>query len=174
MSSHRITEKMLICLIDLLNIATHSPSDPYRYVEVDGVKKKLVANVGNFHLGGAYGGVSLERMSNEGGGVYLPLGFGHVPKRELWNQIQAMLDGIRMMEQTKTYKVRANTRAKGSSAEFAYSWSRIPMATMCPVLAKELLERQGLEVKKVLSVSGASDKAARSSESKSFTPKGSN
>lgn len=82
---NRITEKQLKALVDRINEATGSPMLPYENGK---------AQVGNYHLSFAYGGVNLERMHNEGGGVSCPLGLGHRPKRELWDQMHAFLAGI--------------------------------------------------------------------------------
>lgn len=84
----RITEKDLEAVVDRINRVTSSP--PASYVkDVDG---KLVAQVGNYHLSYAYGGVSLHRMV-EGGGETNVFRCGHVPKRELYVMMQAFLDG---------------------------------------------------------------------------------
>lgn len=86
----RITDKMLDNLALRINKATGSPETAYTRKAEGGMR----ANVGNYHVSHAYGGVCLQRMSNEGGGVTCPLGNGHVPKRELWGQPQAFLSGI--------------------------------------------------------------------------------
>lgn len=86
----RITDKMLDTLCDRLNKLTGSPTASYTRTE-DG---RMRANIGNFHVSRAYGGVCLHRMSNEGGGVYCPLSQGHGPKRELWSAMQAYIAGI--------------------------------------------------------------------------------
>ncbi len=81
----RITEAHLQAKIDRLNRVTGSPAEPY----TDGK-----ANVGNFHLSHAYGGVCLHRMHNSGGGVSSPLSTGHVSKRELAGLLSAFIAGI--------------------------------------------------------------------------------
>lgn len=55
-------------------------------------KGNMTANIGNFHLYGAYGMTALQETCNEQGGVYdvLPL----CSKRELYGQINAMIKGI--------------------------------------------------------------------------------
>ena len=85
----RITEKQLQAVVDRINSITNSPNEPY--AKVDG---KYVAQIGSYHLSHAYGGVSLERMSNSGGGVTQPFGCGHVSKRDLYNRMQAFLSGL--------------------------------------------------------------------------------
>ena len=83
--SNRITEKDLQEQCDLINIWTKSPMTPY---------DKTVANVGNYHLDFAYGGVQLVRMFNKGGGVTTPLGGGHSTKKELFQKLVAFLCGL--------------------------------------------------------------------------------
>ena len=85
----RITEKQLQALVDRLNRVTNSPATPYTR---NG--DKLTANIGNHHLSWAYGGVELDRMDNQGGGISCPLGSGHGTKRELWDKIHAYIAGI--------------------------------------------------------------------------------
>jgi hypothetical protein len=81
----RITESHLQAKIDRLNRITGSPAEPY----TDGK-----ANIGNYHLSHAYGGVCLHRMHNSGGGVSSPLSTGHVSKRELAGLLSAFIAGI--------------------------------------------------------------------------------
>lgn len=89
MASDRITDKHLDTLCDHLNKLTNSPATSYTRT-ADGMR----ANIGNFHISHAYGGVCLHRMSNENGGVTTPLCYGHVPKRELYEQMRAFIAGI--------------------------------------------------------------------------------
>jgi len=81
----RITESQLQAVVDRLNRITGSPMAPY----ADGK-----AQIGNYHLSHAYGGVCLHRMHNEGGGVSCPIIGGHVPKRELYGLMQAYISGL--------------------------------------------------------------------------------
>ena len=81
----RITEKHLQAKIDYLNKITNSPAASY----IDGK-----AQIGNYHLSHAYGGVCLHRMYNDGGGVSSPLSTGHIPKRELAGLLDAFIAGI--------------------------------------------------------------------------------
>ena len=85
----RITRKNLEAAIDTLNRMTGSPSEPYRK---EG--EKWVANIDNFHISGAYGGVALHRMCNEGGGIRDIFQRGHMPMRELYELIHAYRKGI--------------------------------------------------------------------------------
>ena len=85
----RITDKHLEALCERINKVTGSPLAPWS--KVDG---KLKANVGNYHIDHAYGGVNLNRMSNESGGVSSPLGLGFNTKRNLYERMQAFLAGL--------------------------------------------------------------------------------
>lgn len=85
----RITEKMLKIRVQRLNEITNSPAESYTRTD-DGLK----ANIGNYHLSHQYGGVCVHRMMNEGGGVTCPLSHGHAPKREVFEQLGAYIDGI--------------------------------------------------------------------------------
>ena len=82
---NRVTEKQLQSVVDRLNRITGSPLAPYVGRE---------AQIGNYHLSHAYGGVCLHRMYNAGGGVTSPLSTGHIPKRELLGLLHAFINGI--------------------------------------------------------------------------------
>jgi hypothetical protein len=81
----RITEADLQAKVNRLNRITGSPAEPY----TDGK-----ANIGNYHLSHAYGGVCLHRMYNDGGACTTPLIGGHVSKRELAGLLDAFINGI--------------------------------------------------------------------------------
>jgi hypothetical protein len=85
----RITRAFLDAKVATLNSMTKSPSEPYR--TVDG---KAVANKGNYHISGAYGGYCLHRMCNEGGGVSDVFSIGHVSTRELAGLMSAYMAGL--------------------------------------------------------------------------------
>jgi hypothetical protein len=87
--STRITDAMLEARVRRLNELTGSPLIPWS--KVDG---RNVANIGNFHLSGAYGGVCLHRMVNENGGIRTPIISYHTTKRHLYDLINAYMDGI--------------------------------------------------------------------------------
>jgi hypothetical protein len=87
----RITRKHLQPAIDRLNRETNSPASPWARRDEDGRRR---ANIGNYHLSQAYGGFSLHRMVNESGGVSDVFSCGHVPARDLYNQLHAFLRGI--------------------------------------------------------------------------------
>jgi len=87
---NRVTEKQLQAVVDRLNRITGSPLEPYVGRE---------AQIGNYHLSHAYGGVCLHRMYNEGGGVTSPLSTGHIPKRELLGLLHAFINGIESQQE---------------------------------------------------------------------------
>lgn len=93
----RITKKFLQARIDTLNRLTGNPVEPYRK---DG--DKLVANVGNYHLSGAYGGHSLHRMVNESGGCSDIFSCGHISARQLSDLIGAYMAGIYTTQKEQT------------------------------------------------------------------------
>ena len=84
-----ITKKFLEAQIERLNIETNNPPAPYVR---DG--EKFTAQLGNYHLSGAYGGYSLHRMETDGGGASDVFGSGHLTKRDLSARISAMMCGI--------------------------------------------------------------------------------
>ena len=85
----RTTIANLQAVVDRINRVTGSPSTPWRR---EGDRNR--ANIGNYHLSHAYGGVCLHRMANESGGVTTPLGLGHVTKREMYEQMHAFARGL--------------------------------------------------------------------------------
>ena len=95
--SNRVTEAHLQAIVDRLNRLTDSPLEAYTRDETG----RLRANVGNYHLSFAYGGVSLHRMANESGGVSTPLYSGHIPKRELAERLHAFIYGIQTAQAMK-------------------------------------------------------------------------
>ena len=85
----RITRKELDSAVAYLNRITSNEAEPYRK-EGD----KWVANIGNFHISGAYGGFALHQMGNESGGTRDIFQQGHMPMRDLYNLIHAYAKGI--------------------------------------------------------------------------------
>jgi len=84
-----VTKKDLKSQVDRLNREMNLPLVPYiREGE------KFIAQIGNYHLSGAYGGYSLHKMATPGGGISDVFGCGHVPKRDLSARISAMIAGI--------------------------------------------------------------------------------
>lgn len=91
---NRITDKHLAALCDRLNKVTGSPLTAYS----TGEDNRSHANVGNFRISYAYGGVCLHRIANTSGGVSCPLSNSHGTKRELYDQMYAMLCGIELVK----------------------------------------------------------------------------
>jgi hypothetical protein len=87
--STRITRKHLDAKADTLNRMTNSPVESSR--TVDG---KWTANVGNYHVSGAYGGYCLHRMVTEGGGASDVFSCGHISARELAGLMSAYMAGL--------------------------------------------------------------------------------
>jgi hypothetical protein len=87
--TQRITRAHLDAKVATINSMTKSPTEPSRMV--DG---KWTANVGNYHLSGAYGGYSLHRMSNESGGVSDVFSCGHIPAKQLAALMGAYTAGL--------------------------------------------------------------------------------
>lgn len=81
----RITERDLKNLCDRINAKVGAPMQPW----VNGN-----AQIGNYHISRAYGGVCLHVMHNASGGVRTPLIGGHVPKRHLYDMMHAYLMGL--------------------------------------------------------------------------------
>ena len=90
----RITVANLEAVVSRINRVTGSPSTPWRR---EGDRNR--ANIGNYHLSHAYGGVCLNRMANESGGVTTPLGSGHVPKRQLYDHLHAFVRGLEVAKE---------------------------------------------------------------------------
>ena len=87
----RITESDLEHIVNELNHCTNSPLTTYTK-KANGEYK---ANLGNYHLSFAYGGVSLHQIVTEGGGVHAPLIHGHTSKRELHSMLECFLMGLK-------------------------------------------------------------------------------
>lgn len=85
----KTTMRDLEAQVRRLNIMTDSPLETYK--KEDG---KFIAQIGNYHLDGAYGGWKLSRICSEGGAVTDVLHCGFVSKRELSNLISAYERGI--------------------------------------------------------------------------------
>lgn len=90
----RVTIKQLEHKIDMLNEITGSPDKPYRWEDESCLL--VLANVGHYHLCGAYGGYKVERMESENGSTSDILNTGFTTKRELLNAISHFIWGIRL------------------------------------------------------------------------------
>lgn len=93
----KITQKDLEAVVRRINLITESPLESY----VKDSNGKFKAQIGNYHVSGAYGGVSLHRMHNESGGVTTPLNCGYVTKKELYNLMQAFINGLQTKNEGK-------------------------------------------------------------------------
>jgi hypothetical protein len=80
---------MLEKRVDLLNSFAGQPPTTWTR-DADGMS----SNIGNYHVSYAYGGVSLHQIMNKDGGVHDVFRCGHVPKRELFDRICSLMDGI--------------------------------------------------------------------------------
>ena len=88
---NRITLEDLDRTVDSINKAQDTPCEPWSCRDIDG---KYIGNIGNYHLGSAYGGWSLQQMMNEQGGVRDVFQVGHVPKRRLYDLLRAYRAGF--------------------------------------------------------------------------------
>ena len=86
----KITMRDLEGAVSTLNRITGQAPEPYTKTDAG----DYAANVGNYHLDGAYGGWQLCRMENDSGGMRDVLSSGHVPKRELYSLTWAFIKGI--------------------------------------------------------------------------------
>lgn len=85
----RITRAHLDAKAATINSMMGAPAEPYRTVN-----GKAVANVGNYHISGAYGDYCLHRMCNESGGVSDVFNCGHIPARQLAALMSAYTAGL--------------------------------------------------------------------------------
>lgn len=75
--------------IQYLNQITGNPEQTW--IRVDG---QNIAQIGNYHLEGAYGGWNLAQIVNIHGAITNPLGGGFCSKTELYAKINAFIIGI--------------------------------------------------------------------------------
>ena len=87
----RITWKSLEGLAERINKTKGTPIKSWAKDK----NGKTKSAIGNYHIDGAYGGVSLHCMVNECGAVNDVFGCGHISKRDLWNRMRAFLEGCR-------------------------------------------------------------------------------
>ena len=91
----RITQKDLDWLVNRINEVTNSPIESWTRNGEEGKRKPgFEANIDNYHLDCAYGGVKLSRMINKGGGITNISTGGYGTKRELYNWMKAFLAGM--------------------------------------------------------------------------------
>ena len=107
----RITVKHLEQLCEYLNELTGNPVKPWN--------EKGRANIGNYHLSYAYGGVCLHQNVNESGGVTTPIIHGHVAKRELFDLMHAYIKGIELHKELlkECYLLLVNPDSSGFEAD---------------------------------------------------------
>lgn len=89
-----ILERDLLAVVRRINLITNSPETTYTMDKAG----KFKANIGNYHLYHAYGGVSLRRMHSKGGGIIDVLNCGCVTKRELYNRMQSFIRGLEVIK----------------------------------------------------------------------------
>jgi len=87
--TYRVSKQDLENAIDRLNRAAGTPATPYTRNK----QGKLVANDGNYHLYGAYGGYKFIQMLN-GGGCNNPASMGFETKKQCLAMIHAYTVGI--------------------------------------------------------------------------------
>ena len=85
----RITNAHLQGRVDYLNRITGNEKETYTKDE-----SGFHANIGNYYISGAYGGVKLEQICSDGGGCSDISRQGFGTKRELYNWMNAYIDGI--------------------------------------------------------------------------------
>lgn len=85
----RITKGDLENLVSRINDATDNPKITWHATE-----GKLIANVGNYSLSGAYGGWKLVQIVSEAGGERDISNMGYSSKRELYYWMTAFLNGL--------------------------------------------------------------------------------
>ena len=86
----RITKRQLEGLVKRINEITGNPVKPYEMDE----NGKYQPQSNCYHLSGAYGGYALHQMCKTGSGVHDIFG-GHMPKRELYYNMQAFIKGLK-------------------------------------------------------------------------------
>ena len=86
---HRTSITTLRALALELNCLTKSPVTYFQ------AGYQALTNVGHWRIDEGHGGVCLERVTNETGGVSCPLWLGNIPKLDAYNRIRAFIAGIR-------------------------------------------------------------------------------
>lgn len=85
-----MNKRELEILIKQINEKTGSPQE--HYIRDD--SGRLRAQVGHYYISGAYGGVELERVVNEGGGCKSISRDGFGTKKQLGTFLLGMLAGL--------------------------------------------------------------------------------
>lgn len=86
--TNRTTQKELEGLVSRLNRLTGNAQEPW--TQING---KLTANIGNYYLEMAYGGVKLVQVVSDGGGIR-NITSGFETKRNCYMQIASYIHGI--------------------------------------------------------------------------------
>jgi len=86
----RIINKDLEYLTTRINEITNNPTVTYQSRDGGGYK----SNIGCYYIDGAYGGVKLVQIVNDGGGIREISTIGYGTKRELYNWLQAYVKGL--------------------------------------------------------------------------------
>lgn len=85
----RTTIKNLQNVVDRINRDLGTPDTPYRQID----ENHFEANVGNYHLSQAYGGVALHKMANTSGAAEDVFRSGHVSNANLYGLLHAFIAG---------------------------------------------------------------------------------
>lgn len=94
--SDRISIRHLEATVRRLNKLLHRPETYFTEFWKDGVLCRTV-NVGHYHISRWTGrGYCLCEVMNEMGGESTPLTMGHIPARDLYQRMQAMITGIEL------------------------------------------------------------------------------
>ena len=97
----RITEARLQRAVDALNEAFGYPIAPYAEGHDAAGNRRFIPQARNIHVAGAYGGWRLEQMDPNGGSGTRDVGGGFGPRRQVYDQVQAMLWAVREMKETR-------------------------------------------------------------------------
>ena len=88
--AYRIKKHDLEVAIHRLNVVSGNPTVPWTKDD-DG---KFRANIGNYHLDGAYGGWKFVQHVTDGGGITNPTHMGFESKRVCYDMLHAYICGI--------------------------------------------------------------------------------
>lgn len=92
---NRIKIRDLEIVVNHLNLITGHSLETHTRAEVAGLMR-YKANIGTYYLDGAYGGYALYQIVNDGGGIRDISNCGHVPKRELYDFVQGLVQGVQV------------------------------------------------------------------------------
>lgn len=97
--SYRYKMRDLENLVARINAVAGTPEKPYREIQAPNAgTASFKANVGNYHLDGAYGGHRLVQMCNDGGGIRT-ITSGYVSKSKLYDEMQAFCKGLEVAKE---------------------------------------------------------------------------